>query len=214
MLNGTVHSSTNVECKSNKCTLNATVNSTTNVECKSNCTPIRLFHVKSRGSSEKSIGTPTDVYIGNDQYSVKATIKLDVSYNNSWIECKNINTPDMNSKVEVLLQGYTCLQILIMMFTVCCFSGSLLPVSDLKVTSNVTHIHFSWLSPSVLGSIEVIYKVQFHCNGISLYNQTVNETLFVIPFNYSCHSSSFGVAPMTGMLEGKTQYITHDCAKG
>lgn len=167
-------------------------------------------------SHESPIGTPSDVYIGNDQYSVNATIELDISYNNSWIKCINIITPNMNSKVEVLLQGYTCLQILIIMFTVSCFSGSLLPVSDLKVYSNVTHIHFTWLRPSVLGGIEVIYKVQFRCNGIILYNQTINETLFVIAFNnyYSCRSSSFGVAPMTGMLEGKTQYITHDCARG
>lgn len=94
------------------------------------------------------------------------------------------------------------------------FSGSLLPVSDLKVTSNLTHIHFTWLSPSVLGGIEVIYKVQFYCNGIMLYNQIVNETLFLIPFNDSCQSSRFGVAPMTGVLEGKTQYITHDYMGG
>lgn len=102
--------STNVECKSNNnCTLNATVNSTTDIECRSNCTPIRLY-VKTLRDPEISIGAQEDDYIGNDQYSVKAAIKLDISYNNSRIKCKRISeSPVLESGVVVLLQGYTCM---------------------------------------------------------------------------------------------------------
>ena len=88
------------------------------------------------------------------------------------------------------------------------------PVENLKATLNATHINFNWQGPPVLPGVKLKYNIHLYREGVIVFNETVTQTLFVVPFSCPCQPSYFGVTPVAGLLVGEEQGLSPNCTNG
>ena len=120
---------------------------------------------------------------------------------------QSIKWPGCAAQIHVQCQGVS--------ISNCLVTDILQPVENLKATFSTTHIKFQWKGPPVLSGIKLFYNIHLFRDSTIVFNETVTQTFFAVPFICPCQPSCFGVIPVADkLLVGEERSLGPNCTNG